>query len=193
MDYLTVKEYAELANYSLRHARRLATEGKIQAEHRPHPQNKKMCYMIPVSALSEELQAKYYGRLKAEINLPALKKDKKPVKKPKKSVSKTFEEMSEAERREANVWSGIIEEWLSIRSRYENKAQADKMYVGKCQLEHPELQISRDILYRKLKAYKSDDVYGLVDKRGAWNKGASTIPPQVSGRTACGSIYRTIS
>ncbi|MGN1085650.1 MAG: Mu transposase C-terminal domain-containing protein, partial [Porcipelethomonas sp.] len=146
---------------------------------RPHPQNKKMCYMIPVSALSEELQAKYYGRLKAEINLPALKEDKKPVKKPKKSVSKTFEEMSEAERREANVWSGIIEEWLSIRSRYENKAQADKMYVGKCQLEHPELQISRDILYRKLKAYKSDDVYGLIDKRGAWNKGASTIPPQV--------------
>lgn len=179
MDYLTVKEYAELKGCTERYIKRICKEGKIQAEQRPHPQNKKMCYMIPVSALSEELQAKYYGRLKAEINLPALKEDKKPVKKPKKSVSKTFEEMSEAERREANVWSGIIEEWLSIRSRYENKAQADKMYVGKCQLEHPELQISRDILYRKLKAYKSDDVYGLIDKRGAWNKGASTIPPQV--------------
>lgn len=179
MDYLTVNEYAELKECKGQYIRKLCKEGKIQAEQRPHPQNKKMCYMIPVSALSEELQAKYYGRLKAKINLPALKKDKKPVKKPKKSVSKTFEEMSETERREANVWSGIIEEWLSIRSRYENKAQADKMYVGKCQLEHPELQISRDILYRKLKAYKSDDVYGLVDKRGAWNKGASTIPPQV--------------
>lgn len=179
MDYLTVKEYAELMNCSVRYVQNQAQNGKIQAEQHPHPQNKKMCYMIPVSALSEELQAKYFSRLKAEINLPALKEDKKPVKKSKKSVSKTFEEMSEAERREANVWSGIIEEWLSIRERYENKAQADKMYVGKCQLEHPELQISRDILYRKLKAYRENDAYGLVDKRGAWNKGISTIPPQV--------------
>lgn len=175
MDYLTVKEYAELINCSVRYVQNQAQNGKIQAEQRLHPQNRKMCYMIPVSALSEELQAKYYGRLKTEINLPALKEDKKPVKKLKKSVSKTFEEMSEAERREANVWSGIIEEWLNIRERYENKAQADKMYVGKCQLEHPELQISRDILYRKLKAYKENDAYGLVDKRGAWNKGTSSI------------------
>lgn len=179
MNYLTVKECAELMNCSVRHVQNQVRNGKIQAEQRPHPQNKKMCYMIPVSALSEDLQAKYYGRLKAEIDLPDLKEDQKPVKKQKKNVSKSFEEMSEAQRREANTWSEIIKEWLNIRSRYSNKAQADKAYVGKCQLEHPELQISRDILYRKLKAYKSDDAYGLIDKRGAWNKGKSTIPPQV--------------
>lgn len=175
MDYLTVKEYAELKGCTERYIKRICKEGKIPAEQRPHPQNKKMCYMIPVSALPEEIQAKYYGKRKAEINLPVFKEDKKA----KKIVSKTFEEMSESERREANVWFGIIDEWLNIRSRYENKAQADKMYVGKCQLEHPELKISRDILYHKLKAYKVNDAYGLIDKRGAWNKGCSSIPPEV--------------
>ena len=179
MEYLTVKEFAELKECTERYVKRLCKDGKIKAEQHPHPQNKKMCYMIPVSALPEELQVKYYKSLKADINLPAIKEDKKSVKKLKKTVSKTFEEMSEAERMEADLWTGIIEEWLNIRGRYENKAKADKMYIGKCQLEHPELQISRDVLYRKLKAFKANDAYGLVDKRGAWNKGSSSIPSQV--------------
>ena len=55
--------------------------------------------------------------------------------------------MSEAERREANMWFEILEEWLSIRSQYTNKAKADSMYVGKCQLEHPDLHISRGTLW----------------------------------------------
>ena len=179
MDYLTIKEYAELKQCKGQYIRKLCKEEKIPAEQRPHPQNKKMCYMIPVSALPEELQAKYYGRIRSEMKLPALKDDKKAVKKQKKSVLKTIEEMSEAERREADTWSAIIEEWQTIRGQYDNKAQADSMYVGKCQLEHPELQISRDVLYRKLRACKANDLYGLVDKRGAWNKGKSNIPQVV--------------
>lgn len=179
MDYLTVNEFAELKGCRTQYIRKLCKDGKLPAKQRLHPQNKKMCYMIPVSALPEELQGKYYGRIKAEINLPALKDDKKPLKQQKKTVSKTLEEMSEAERQEATRWSGIIKEWLDIRSQYENKAQADTMYIGKCQLEHPDMQISRDILYRKLRAYKANDTYGLVDKRGGHNKGKSSIPGQV--------------
>lgn len=92
MDFLTVKEYAELKGCSERYIKRLCKEGKIPSEQRPHPQNKKLCYMIPVSALSEELQAKYYGRIKSDMILPDLKSDKRPVKKEKKYVLKTLEE-----------------------------------------------------------------------------------------------------
>jgi len=179
LDFLTVKEYAELKECKPQYIQKLAKEGKIPSEQRPHPQNKKLCYMIPVSALSEELQAKYYGRIKSDMILPDLKSDKKPVKKEKKCVLKTLEEMSEAERSEVSLWTEIIEEWLNIRGKYKNKSHADNMFVGKCQLEHPDLQISRDILYRKLAAYRANDINGLVDKRGAWNKGASAIPSAV--------------
>ena len=37
--------------------------------------------MIPVSTLSEELQAKYYNRLKADLKIPEFKDDKEPLKK----------------------------------------------------------------------------------------------------------------
>lgn len=132
MDYLTVKEYAELKGCTERYIKRLCKEGKIKAEQHPHPQNKQMCYMIPTSALSEELQAKYYSKLKSDLKIPEFKEDKESLKKSKKTVSKTFEEMSEAERCEANMWSEILTEWINIRSQYTNKAKADSMYVGKC-------------------------------------------------------------
>ena len=76
MDYLTVKEYAELKKCKTQYIQKLCKEGKIKAEQRPHPQNKQMCYMIPVSTLSEELQAKYYNRLKSDLKIPEFKDDK---------------------------------------------------------------------------------------------------------------------
>lgn len=57
MDYLTVKEVAELKGCSERYIKRLCKEQKIQIELQPHPQNKQLCYMIPISALPEDLQA----------------------------------------------------------------------------------------------------------------------------------------
>ena len=67
MDYLTVKEYAELKGCTERYIQKKIQNGEIYAEQRPHPQNKRMCYMIPVSTLSEELQAKYFNRLKSDL------------------------------------------------------------------------------------------------------------------------------
>ncbi len=127
MDYLTVKEYAELKCCKPQYIRKLILDGKLQAEQHPHPQNKRLCYMISASELPDELQAKYYGKLKSNLKLPELKEDKEFLKKSKKTVSKTFKEMSEAERREANMWSEILTEWLNIRNQYTNKAKADSM------------------------------------------------------------------
>ena len=87
--------------------------------------------------------------------------------------------MSEAERREANMWSEILEEWLSIRSQYTNKAKSRFYVCRQMSAGTSELHISRGTLYRKLRAWKKNDIYGLVDKRGGWNKKSSSIPPMV--------------
>lgn len=177
MDYLTVKEVAELKKCKSQYIRKLILDGKIKAEKQYNPELKQTCYMIKISDLPEEIQLKYYNNLKAEMDLPDFKEEKTKVKQQKNTIQKTFEELSEEERKEVNMWTDIIKEWLGVRCRYQNKAQADENFVGKCRLDHPDLQISRDILYRKLKSYNANDAYGLIDKRGAWNKGDSGIEP----------------
>ena len=69
MDYLTVREVAEIKECSERYIKRLCKDGKIQAEQHIHPQNKGMCYMIPVSALSEQEQAIYYKQKRLEAGV----------------------------------------------------------------------------------------------------------------------------
>ena len=55
LDYLTTKELSELKGCSMQILQKQIKNGKIFAEQQPHPQNKQLCYMIPVSALSEDL------------------------------------------------------------------------------------------------------------------------------------------
>lgn len=69
MDYLTVAELAELKNCSVQYIKRICKDGKMLTELQPHPQNKQLCYMIPVSALPEDLQAKYYRKKKTEAGI----------------------------------------------------------------------------------------------------------------------------
>ncbi|WP_303766388.1 DNA-binding domain-containing protein, partial [Ruminococcus flavefaciens] len=108
--------------------------------------------------------------------LPEVKEKAKPAAKPQRA----FEEMSADERAEINAWSDIVKEWQGLRNAYKgSKVEFDKLYVGKCQIEHPDIKISRDILYRKWNAYRNNDMEGLIDKRGAWNKGKSVIPAPV--------------
>lgn len=178
MDYLTVTEMANLKKCSIQYVKRICKEGKIKTELQPHPQNKQPCYMIPVSALSEDLQARYYARLKKDTGLaPELMEGKpeKALKKPSKSIKKAFEEYSQAEREEMSTWCEILREWQELRAGYKKKTEFDTDFVGKCRIEHPELEISERILYRKYAAYVNNDYDGLIDKRGGWNKGGSRL------------------
>ncbi|MDE5855318.1 MAG: helix-turn-helix domain-containing protein, partial [Ruminococcus sp.] len=184
MDYLTVKEAAELKNCSERYIKKLCKDGKVHTKLQPHPQNKQPCYMIPVSALSEDLQAKYYNQKRTEAGImPEKTEDENTsetvLKKPSKRVQRTFEELSEEERRQVNIWTDILREWQGMRAVYSRKTEFDKLYIGKCQLEHQDMKISVDILYRKWRAYRDNDIEGLLDGRGAWNRGKSTIPAPV--------------
>lgn len=101
MDYLTVKETSELKGCSVRYINRLIKNGKMQAEIRFDDTIKQNCYFIPISALPEDLQAKYYAKLKKDVGLaPELKDNKTALKQSSKSVKKAFDEYSQAEREE---------------------------------------------------------------------------------------------
>lgn len=177
MDYLSVNEYAILSGFSNRTVQRNISKGKISAITSTHTQNKKLCYMIPVSALPEDLQAKYYAKKRNEANIEPVKT---VVKRDKKAVLKPFEQFSEAEREQIVLWKSIIDDWQKYRDDYPGKkTEVDKLYVSKLQLEHPDLQISVDTLYRKLSAYKEGNLQGLCENRGGWNKEKSSIPAEI--------------
>ena len=177
MDYLTVKEVAELKGCSERYIKSLCKCNKLKSEKQLHPQNKQLCYMIPITALSDELQQRYYKRQRSDVGL--LPETKEKVKTPARK-QRAFEELTADERAEVNVWSDIVKEWQGLRNGYKgSKTEFDKLYIGKCQLEHPDIKISRDILYRKWSAYRINDMEGLIDKRGAWNRGKCKIPAPV--------------
>ena len=116
MDYLTVAEMADLKN----------CKGRMK-------------YMIPVSALSEDIQAKYYAKIKKDAGLaPEVIEDKpeKPVK--SKKQSRRFEELSADERIKLSLWCELLQEWQSRRLQYKSKTEFDKNFVGECRLKYAE-------------------------------------------------------
>lgn len=180
MDYLTVKEVAELKNCKEQYIRKLCKDGKIQTEQKLNCKGK-MKYMIPISALTEDLQAKYYAKLKADAGLaPELKEDKMALKQSSKSVKKAFDEYSQTEREEIAFWSRLIREWHENRDSYKSKTQYDADFCSNCRLQYGEdFNISPDILYRKYEAYLAHNYDTLISKRGGWNRGASSIRTEV--------------
>lgn len=170
MDYLTVKELAELKGCSERHAKRIVKEGKIQAEMQIDPEIKQERYMIPVSTLPEDLKTKYYNNLKKEAGTAPELIESETLKPHKKAVKRRFEEYTSEERTEIALWCNILREWQELRVKYKNKATFDNDFIGKCRLEHEGINISVDILYRKYAAFRENDYDGLIDKRGGWNR-----------------------
>ena len=179
MDQLTVKELAELKGCSVRAIQKGIASGAIIAEKMEHPQNKQPCNMIPVTSLPEDLQEKYYKKIcqEAGITVTSSKPDKKAVKSPVKPVRTSIEEFSEDERAEMALWGQIIRDWQDCRAGFPgSKTEADRLFISKMKLEHPELHLTEDILYRRWKAMKEGDLQGLCENRGGANRGRSSIP-----------------
>ena len=176
MDYLSVNEYAEIKGCTARNIKKIIQEGRLEAERVMNEKNRPK-YLIPVTALPENLRNRYYKDKAAELGLqPELKEAPKEKSEKKKRGLDTF---TAAERAEIALWSGIVREWQGVRSQFKRKTEADKDFCGKVRLEHPGISISPDILYRKYKAYLSNDLEGLTDGRGGWNKGKSGIDEEV--------------
>lgn len=180
MDYLTVKETAELKGCSERYIRTLIGNGEIFSESIINVSNGHACHSIPVSALPEDLQARYYARLRKDTGLtPALTEDKHEKSTKAKKASRSLEELSADERTRLNFWCGLLKEWQGRRSQYKSKTEFDHNFIGECRLKYEGIEISERILYRKWSAYKDNDYDGILGNRGAWNRGNTAIPEPV--------------
>ena len=177
---LTVQEVAELKGCTQRYVRMLIQKGDIKAIENKNPSNNRREYLIRLEDLPENLQRKYLRQ--EELFLPEAKgtacygKDLPQEK-------KNFSEFNEKERVEIREWIQILKEWQTERALYHNKTEADKNIIAAINAElfrrGSNLTVSSSVLYRKFFFYRNGDYEGLLDKRGGWNKGASTVPEPV--------------
>ena len=181
VDYLTVKQVAELKGCSERYIKRIAKERKIECIEKPNPANGHYYYLIPVSALPENLQEKYYRQKRTETGI--LPEKKEPEKESKtglkygsKGIKKAFESFSEKERQTIRFWADLLETWQAERSNRKDKTEFDKLFVAHQKYLHPDLSISTATLYRKYAAYQSECYAELLDSRGKWSRGTSLLP-----------------
>lgn len=186
-EYLSVSEYAELKGVSVQSIQKSIKDGKLEAE-QTISEKKRPKYIIPVNALPENLKEKYYRQKNKELGLlPELKEQPDSPgngsgkgKKQKKPVNiRTLDSFTEVERKQIAFWTDTVKEWQAVRCRFKRKTDADLPFCGKVKLENPDIAISPDILYKKYKAYLNNDLEGLVDNRGGWNRGQSSVNQQI--------------
>ncbi len=189
MEYLSVKEVAELKGCSIKYVQKACKEGKFEAIQEINADNNCMQYKIPLSALSADLQKKYYGQLasEAQLCLPKVNdEDVKPhIKHHKTGIKKEFGEFNAKDREQITFWTDLLREWQIRRREYDSCFEGDMVFIAETKrlrrayLAEHDIRLSRDILYRKYKAYKENDLQGLVENRGGWNKGQTEIPKAV--------------
>lgn len=168
METLTLQELAELKGCHRVRIQQLVTEGFYKSVQVKNSRGR-LVHAIPLDQLTEEEQQKYYqskGILNTNIEVQNAEK---------------LEFMSTEEREECVFWENVINEWQSFRNKenVRNKSEVDALFITKMKLEHPELNISTSILYRKFKALKNGDLEGLIDKRGKAKKGYTKIDEHV--------------
>lgn len=169
---LTTKEVSSLYGKHESTIRRWAESGRLVGEKTLNSFNSAE-YQFPIDALDAPQQKLYFERQKPEIpeGLPALlgPERKEPV--------KPLDHYSLAEREEIAFWLRVVAEWQEYRRKPgASKAEVDELFVTKFRLEHPGMAMSADTLYRRWKAAKEQDYDSLVDQRGKWRKGKSSIP-----------------
>ncbi len=175
---LTAAEVAQLMGRDMRSVQRFVANGALPGEKRLNERNRPTWY-IPLTALPAKLQARWRkGRApaRAAITFP--------------TVPRAMESFSLAEQEEIRFWSVLLEDWLSSRfeRRATPKAEADADFIAYAKVQYQqkhqeiygrELSMSIQSLYRRWKAYKENDLAGLLDKRGQARKGSSCMPGKV--------------
>ena len=179
---LTAKQVAEVKGCSPRYIKKIIQDGKLKAVETVNSRNRKT-YLVPLDALDEELQHKFYQMISENPPENITQPDQEPV-----QAKTAIDEFTEDERKEIDFWIDLTKRWQSYRKMpgVTSLAEVDKKFVTLCSLEYPERSISVDTLYRKWNAVKADDMKALVDKRNKWKKGTSSIDP------AYPSFYRRL-
>ena len=180
-EMISATALAEIKGCSLRYIQQLAKNGKLPSIEKADAANNRKEYLFDIDLMDEQTRRRYYNDKRRELDIAEPKKAVKTAGKRRlNGVQKSFEEYTEAERQQAAEWIKIIKAWEAYRNRgSRKKADTDLLFIAKMQLEHPEIDISPDILYRKYAAYRAGDIEGLIDKRGGWNKGKTDIPQHI--------------
>lgn len=170
--YLTVNEVAELKGCSGQYIRAKALSGEYKAE-KEKIGNGQIRYLIPITELKPREQLKYYKQ--HSISVPD-----KLLPKKREVVHKGLDEFTTDQRDEIAFWIRTIRNWQEycVNSNLQKVAATEK-FIEAQKVVNPNVKISKTILYRKAKALKEDDLQGLIDNRGHWKKGKSTIPDEV--------------
>ena len=166
---LTVKELAEIAGCSIYLIRKKALSGKLPSETIINETGRKQ-YMFPLESLPEDIRARYY---RSKFARPSILR----------VSDEALENFTESEREEIKRWYDIIAEWLRFRDASDSKAEADAMFIEGYKEQHgPYSQMCIAGLYKRWRCIKEGNISGLVDKRGGYNKGVSSIPQEVWDR-----------
>lgn len=171
VEQLTVKEYASLRGISERHARRLISTGKIEAEARYGGKGVAGSYFIPLASIAPGLQKKYMRLHKEKFPQPV--KDK-PI------AVKGLEQLTFEEKKEVNFWKEILREWQEYRNGFEgSKKEGDWKFVGYLENRFPDKKFSPRILQRQWKALQESGEAALVDGRGRHGNHKKAVPDKV--------------
>lgn len=164
MDAVTINELVSIKGCSKPYIQKQIKKGIYQPIKIKNSRNKEI-NAIPVDQLSEDERIALYKQR-------GIIQTNKTV----EYVSQ-LEEMTAEEREECAFWERTLKDWQLVRNNpaVKSKVQTDELFVTKMKLEHPEINISTDILYRKYKYLKNGNLKGLIDRRGKAKKGITKI------------------
>lgn len=178
MEYLTTAEVAELKGCSLQYVQKCIKDGKIKASVKESAANNRTEYAVMLSDLPEKLRIKYENKKRGELGLEPLALPSKAAPKPDPRQI-TLQDLTGDQREDVGLWCEIIKSWQAVRLNKGGelgKCKVDELFCAAMKLEHPDINISPDILYRKYKAFKDGNIDGLIDHRGGHNKGKTAVP-----------------
>ena len=169
---LTAKQVAEVKGCSERYIQQSVKRGTLRGIETVNSRNRKI-YQIPLEVLPEELQQKW---LRQSLENPPDGVEPEETESPV-----AIDQFSEEEPKEIDFWTALVHRWWDYRNRRGVKSMAavTEQFLILCKLEYPERNISEDILYRRAKAVRENNMKGLVDMRGKWRKRKSDIDDTV--------------
>lgn len=171
MILLTVKEAADIKGCSQQYIKKLVLDGQLKADEETNKNNRKR-YRIPITELKPKEQLKYYKQ--HSIPIPGNLLPKKV-----EVQHKSMDEFTSDQREEIAFWLRTVRAWQEYCARSKlQKVAATEKFIEAQKIVNPDIVLSKTQLYRKAKAIKEDNLQGLIDNRGHWKKGKSTIPDE---------------
>ncbi|MGN0171731.1 MAG: DNA-binding domain-containing protein, partial [Acutalibacteraceae bacterium] len=172
---VTVSEAAVLLGRSKSCIKKYIQCGKLLAS--VDDEDPRHRYLIPIDALPETAQEKWYAQ--HEDRRPVLSEIRPKSKKTGLPMKTSLEDFTQQQRDQIEMWEHILSDWQMGRSSEQDKDAFDTKYIAKCKNKYPGIRISRDILYRRWRIYKTGNLSGLVDNRGQYRKGKRDIPKPI--------------